>query len=83
VTFQLLSKTKQVSFEEDIQISITSTITMQYTAAFVLAVASLAAAQSTTSSAATSSASADSQSGCGTAIDAYDRSSFELQRVCI
>ncbi|GAB7330294.1 hypothetical protein MBLNU13_g01939t1 [Cladosporium sp. NU13] len=43
---------------------------MQYTTAIVLAVAGLAAAQSTTSSAATSSASADSQSGCGTAIDA-------------
>jgi hypothetical protein len=52
--------------------SITSTITMQYTNAIILAVAGLAAAQSTTSSAATSSASADSQSGCGTAIDAYD-----------
>lgn len=43
---------------------------MQYTTAIVLAVAGLAAAQSTTSSAATSSASGDSQSGCGTAIDA-------------
>ena len=43
---------------------------MQYTSAFVLAIAGLAAAQSTTSSAATTSASADSQSGCGTAIDA-------------
>jgi len=48
---------------------------MQYTATLILAVASLAAAQSstTTSNAATSSATGVNQSGCGGAIDAYDR----------
>jgi hypothetical protein len=45
-----------------------------YTTTLILAVASLAAAQSTTSSAAaTSSATGINQSGCGGAIDAYEK----------
>lgn len=71
VTFQPHFRTQKVSIQRIFPNNITSITRMQYTTAIVLAVAGLAAAQSTTSSAATTSASADSQSGCGTAIDAY------------